>query len=84
MRLSEFHNKEVVNVSDCKSLGCVDDLEFDTCTGKIYAMVIRGPAKWFGMFGRDSEYVIGWDKIVKIGPDIILVDVCLEKVRCRM
>ena len=55
-------------------------------SGKIHAMVIKGPARWLGMFGRDCEYVIGWDKIVRIGPDIILVDVCLEKsdTRCKM
>lgn len=84
MRLCEFRRKDVVNVKDCRNLGCVEDLEFDECTGKIRAMVIRGPARWFGMFGCDSEYIIGWDCIVKIGPDIILVDVCLEKVKCKM
>ena len=61
MRLCEFHNKEVVNVCDCRNLGCVDDLEFDECTGKIHAMVIKGPARRLGMFGRDCEYVIGWE-----------------------
>ena len=84
MRLCEFHKKKGGNVCDCRNLGCVDDLEFDECTGKIHAMVIKGPARWLGMFGRDCEYVIGWDKIVRIGPDIILVDVCLEKVRYKM
>ena len=29
MRLCEFSKKEVINVSDCKCLGCVCDLKFD-------------------------------------------------------
>ena len=84
MRLCEFRKKEVINVCDCRSLGCVDDLEFDECSGKIRALVIRGHGRWFGMIGCDCEYMIGWDKIVKIGPDIIMVDVCADKVRQKL
>ena len=84
MRFCEFKKKEVINVCDCRSLGYVDDLEFDVCTGKICAMIIREQGKLFGMFGCDCEYVIGWDKIVKVGPDIIMVDVCLDSARKKI
>lgn len=80
MRFSEFSKKEVVNISDCKCLGCVCDLIFDECNGKIKAIIIKGPAKWFHYIGCDSEYIINWDKIVRIGPDVILVDVCVNDV----
>lgn len=83
MRFSEFSRKEVINMSDCQCLGCVSDLLFDECGGKIHAMVIKGPPKWFRCIGCDSEYVIPWEKIVRIGPDVILVDVCAERVLQR-
>ena len=76
MRLCEFSKKEVINVSDCKCLGCVCDLKFDECSGQICAMIIKGPPKWFHLVGCDTEYVIDWKKIVRIGPDVILVDIC--------
>lgn len=80
MRFSEFEKKEVVNISDGKCLGCVSDLLFDDCKGIIEAIVIKGPAKWFHCVGFDSEYIINWDKIVRIGPDVILVEVCVDQV----
>ena len=79
MRLCEFSRKEVINASDCRCLGNVCDLEFDECSGQICAMIIKGPPKWFHLVGCDTEYVIDWKKIVRIGPDVILVDICAEK-----
>ena len=51
----------------------------DICSGQICAMIIKGPPKWFHLVGCDTEYVIDWKKIVRIGPDVILVDICAEK-----
>ena len=42
-------------------------------------MIIKGPPKWFRLVGCDTEYVIDWKKIVRIGPDVILVEICEEK-----
>lgn len=80
MRFSEFTKKEVINISDGKCLGCVSDLLFDECQGRMQALIIRGPAKWFRCIGCDSEYVVNWDRIVRVGPDVILVEVCIEKI----
>ena len=71
----DFRDKEVINVCDCKCLGIVCDLEIDEKDGCINAIVVPGPGKLLGCFGRDYELYIPWCKIVKIGPDIILVDI---------
>ena len=76
MRIEELKQKEVINTCNCKILGCADDIEFDICTGCIEAIIVPGPGKYLGCFCRDYEYCIPWVKIVKIGPDIILVDIC--------
>lgn len=31
-RITDMHSKEVINVCDGTRLGCVDDVEVDTCT----------------------------------------------------
>ena len=79
MRLCDMHEKEVINMNDCKRLGCVTDVEFDECDGCIKAIVVPAAGRICGLFGTDSEYVIPFDGIIKIGPDIIMVDICEEK-----
>lgn len=79
MRFCEWKEKEVINVCDCKRLGCVADLDIDPCDGRIEAIIIPGPGKICGFLGTDSEYVIPFSCIKKIGPDIILVEIREEK-----
>lgn len=81
MRFCELECKEVINVTDCKCLGNVRDLIFDECDGCIKALIIPGPAKLLGCMGREYEIEIPWCKIVRIGPDIVLVDI--EEKECR-
>lgn len=73
-RSSDFRQKEVINVSDGRRLGFVSDVEIDLEQGKVEAIVLPGVGKLLGFFGKDNEFIIPWDKIVKIGEDIILVD----------
>ena len=80
MRICEFRNKQVINVSDCKVLGFVADIDFDTCSGCILTIIVPGPAKFCGLLGHEIEYVIPFKCVKCIGPDAILVDVDVEKV----
>lgn len=79
MRLCELRTKEVINSCDCKRLGCVVDVEIDSCNGRVVAIIIPGPGRICGFLGSDSEYIIPFECIKKIGPDIILVEICEEK-----
>lgn len=81
MRFCELEQKEVINVINCKCLGNVRDLDFDEKDGCIRALIVPGPAKWLGCMGREFELWIPWCKIIKIGPDIILVDIDEKEVR---
>lgn len=73
-RASDFRQKEVINLSDGRRLGFVSDVEIDLDSGKVEAIILPGVGKLFGLLGKDNEFSIQWDKIKKIGEDIILVD----------
>ena len=73
-RMYDLRQKEIVNISDGARYGFVSDMEIDTVEGTIKALIVPGPGRVLGVFGRDQEYRIPWEKIQKIGDDIILVD----------
>lgn len=66
--------KEVINVIDGKRMGNITDIEIDVETGRLTAIVVPGIGKFLGLFGRNEDVVIPWDKISKIGMDVILVE----------
>ncbi|MDQ7793967.1 MAG: YlmC/YmxH family sporulation protein [bacterium] len=74
MRVSDLRLRDVVNVLDGRRLGIVNDIELDLNTGRVLALVVPGPGRFLGLFGRDSDYVIPWERIRKIGSDVILVE----------
>jgi YlmC/YmxH family sporulation protein len=74
MRTSDLGARDVVNILDGRRLGSVSDIEIDIESGKITAVVVPGPAKLLGILGRGDDYVIPWERIKRIGPDVILVE----------
>ena len=80
-RFSSLKCKEVVNICDGARLGFVPDVEVDIKNGRIVAIIVPGPCKFFGMIGRRDDFVIPWNCIRQIGDDIILIEVELEKIR---
>ena len=73
-KTSELSEREVVNILDGKRLGLASDLEIDAETGKIVAIVVPGPGKFLWVFGKSEDFVIPWERIKKIGVDVILVE----------
>ena len=73
-RMRDLRCKEVINICDGCRLGYVGDLDVRIPEGQVTAVIVNGPAKFFGLFGRGEEYYIPWDCIQRIGDDIILVD----------
>ena len=80
MSFSELRQKEVINCRDCCRLGYVADLEFDPCNGRLHTIIVPGGSRFFGCFGINTQYVIPFCKVVKIGSDIVLVDVDIDEV----
>ncbi|WP_108669774.1 YlmC/YmxH family sporulation protein [Peribacillus acanthi] len=74
VRISEFQVKDIVNIGDGKRLGTIVDLDIDPTTGKIEAIIVSGSGKLLGLFSREEDIIIPWNKIKKIGADVVLVE----------
>ncbi len=74
VKTSDLKVKEVIDINDGKRLGAITDIEIDIESGRLTAIVVPGPGKFLGFFGRNEDIVIPWDKINKIGADVILVE----------
>ena len=75
IRTTELHCKEVICIADGRRLGFITDVEVELPEGKVVAIIVPGPCRFLGMFGRQDDFVIPWRCIRKIGPDIVLVDI---------
>lgn len=73
-RFRDLRRKEVININDGSRLGPVADVDLRAPEGQIVAIVVYGPARFFGLFGRGEEFYVPWDCIQRIGDDIILID----------
>ena len=72
----DFKHKEVVNITDGKRLGYVQDVCADLESGIITSIIVPGENnKLLGMFSSSNNVVIPWQNIKCIGDDLILVEI---------
>ena len=76
-RITDLRAKEVICVKDGSRLGNVCDVEIDTCTGQLCAIIVFGRPRWCGIGGLDNDICIPWKDIQVIGEETILV--CFER-----
>lgn len=71
MYLSEIQKKEIVDITNGKRIGTIVDVAVEK-NGQIKSLVLedrRGKR-----FSIKEDYEVGWNQIIKIGDDIILID----------
>ena len=73
MRLSDLQVKMVINVKDGKHLGTIIDAEVSE-TGQIIYFTVMIKHLFKRLFKNEPEVNITINQIVKIGTDVILVD----------
>lgn len=71
----DFKHKEVINISNGKRLGRVQDVCADLNTGKITHIIVPGNNNMLNIFSGNDEIVIPWQKVKCIGEDLILVEI---------
>ena len=80
-KFSDLTCKEVICISDGRRLGFISDVVVELPEGTMVAIVIPGPCRFLGLFGRNDDFVIPWRCIRRIGPDIVLVDIKPDECR---
>ena len=76
--LADLRYKEIINLQNGHRLGYVCDAEITLPDGEVRALIVPGASRFFGILGREEDMVIPWEKITKIGEDIILVDMEMD------
>ena len=57
-RFTLLRRKEVINLCDGCRLGCVGDVEVQIPEGTVKALIVFGPCRFFGLFGRGKAVLI--------------------------
>lgn len=70
---SEMNRKMVINVADGRELGHVCDMIFNSCGG-VLGFVVPGKKSFFKSITSSDTIFIPWNRIVKIGSDVMLVE----------
>jgi len=71
----KLKNKEVINISDGRSLGFVSDIEVNLEKGAIEGIIIPAERGLFSWFQKGEEdRMIRWENVRTVGDDVILVE----------
>ncbi len=71
MRLSDLQTKKIVNIVDGRNIGTIIDANVKE-DGIIESFIIEQTKNFFS-FNKESDTMIYWKDITKIGEDVILV-----------
>ena len=73
MKLSDLQEKDIVNINDGRKIGRIVDAEVDM-VGKINYLVVDEKRGLRTFLSSHGDINITFDKIKRIGTDVILVD----------
>lgn len=71
----DFKHKEVINITDGRRLGFVQDVTANLESGAITSIIVPGTNKLLSFFSSANDIIIPWEKIKCIGDDVILVEI---------
>lgn len=76
IKISDLRDLEIININDGKRLGPIKDIELDLEKGTLQALVLPSytAGRILGIFGRNDDLIVPWEKIKRIGVDVLLVD----------
>lgn len=76
MRVSELRVLDIINIEDGRRLGPIIDLDLDLEKGLIKGIIVLAVSKGKGFFsgGKSGDIFVPWEKVIKVGVDVILVD----------
>ncbi len=73
-KISDLQERQIVNIADGKCLGNIKDIELNILDGTIQALVLPNTGGFWSMLQNQSELLIPWQKVVRLGVDVVLID----------
>lgn len=77
----ELRERMVVNVTDGKKLGRLNDIALN-CKGQTIGIIVPAENRFLKNIAGSNNIFIPWQCILKIGDDVILVDLNNHMTRC--
>ena len=71
---AQLREKDVINLCDGSKLGCIYEIEFDTCSGQLCSLIVSRSEGMFS-FLRECKLTLPWNRIECIGDDAVLVKI---------
>ncbi|OOM74156.1 PRC-barrel domain protein [Clostridium puniceum] len=71
--LNALRNMEVIDILTGTKIGFIKDFKIDCNENKIVSLILPGEMKTW--FAKEDEKEILWKDIIKIGTDVILVNI---------
>lgn len=65
---------EVIDIKSGTRLGFIKDFKIDTSEYRIISLVMPNQIQKLSWFNKSDNIEIPWEKVVKIGVDVILID----------
>ncbi|WP_027339223.1 YlmC/YmxH family sporulation protein [Halonatronum saccharophilum] len=77
MNLSELEGKELINIHNGGRLGMISqaDLIVNKETGNLESIIIPNHGNFLSFFSQEKYLMIPWEAVVKIGSEVIIVDI---------
>jgi len=72
-RIADLRSKQVVCVKNGCVLGYISDVEINTQSGQLEAIIISGRLRLFGLLGKEEDIIIPWCEIDVIGRETVLI-----------
>lgn len=70
--VNAIRSMEVIDICTGSKLGFIRDFKFNVIEQKLISIILPAPVK--SWFSKEADIEIPWDKVVKIGVDVLLVD----------
>lgn len=70
--VNAIRSMEVIDVSTGSKLGYARDFKVDLEKNKVVSIFLPSVAK--GWFSKEDDIEIPWEKVVKVGVDVLIVD----------
>lgn len=72
--LEELRYKEVISITDGSRYGYIGDVTFDLEDGQVRELIVPGPRRFFGLFGRKESSVFRWESVKRFGEQTVLIE----------